>query len=164
MTGFGIALLASFLTSIIVLRIAHLQRSWGFDEAGGEPRKIHGNPVPRLGGAAILIAAWFAGSAINYQDSIVGGFFLALLMVSLPAFLAGLGEDLSGRLSPLTRIFGMFFAAILLMAVLNIFIVRIDIDPIDRWLLETADLSDNCLLYTSPSPRDLSTSRMPSSA
>ena len=26
------------------------------------------------------------------------------------------------------------------------------------------DLDDNCLLYTSPSPRDLSTSRMPSSA
>ena len=26
------------------------------------------------------------------------------------------------------------------------------------------DLSDACLLYTSPSPRDLSTSRMPSSA
>ena len=27
-----------------------------------------------------------------------------------------------------------------------------------------AIISDNCLLYTSPSPRDLSTSRMPSSA
>ena len=26
------------------------------------------------------------------------------------------------------------------------------------------DLSEHCLLYTSPSPRDLSTSRMPSSA
>ena len=26
------------------------------------------------------------------------------------------------------------------------------------------ELSDRCLLYTSPSPRDLSTSRMPSSA
>ena len=26
------------------------------------------------------------------------------------------------------------------------------------------DCSDTCLLYTSPSPRDLSTSRMPSSA
>ena len=26
------------------------------------------------------------------------------------------------------------------------------------------ELSTNCLLYTSPSPRDLSTSRMPSSA
>ena len=28
----------------------------------------------------------------------------------------------------------------------------------------TSDHSDDCLLYTSPSPRDLSTSRMPSSA
>ena len=27
-----------------------------------------------------------------------------------------------------------------------------------------AELPENCLLYTSPSPRDLSTSRMPSSA
>ena len=30
------------------------------------------------------------------------------------------------------------------------------------WLVET--FGDDCLLYTSPSPRDLSTSRMPSSA
>ena len=29
---------------------------------------------------------------------------------------------------------------------------------------EVKNLSDTCLLYTSPSPRDLSTSRMPSSA
>ena len=29
---------------------------------------------------------------------------------------------------------------------------------------DTDDLADFCLLYTSPSPRDLSTSRMPSSA
>ena len=31
-------------------------------------------------------------------------------------------------------------------------------------LQDIADLHDDCLLYTSPSPRDLSTSRMPSSA
>ena len=29
---------------------------------------------------------------------------------------------------------------------------------------ETATVNQSCLLYTSPSPRDLSTSRMPSSA
>ena len=38
----------------------------------------------------------------------------------------------------------------------------------DFYMLAQAELSDyyfiNCLLYTSPSPRDLSTSRMPSSA
>ena len=31
-------------------------------------------------------------------------------------------------------------------------------------VLEPSDMPCNCLLYTSPSPRDLSTSRMPSSA
>ena len=30
--------------------------------------------------------------------------------------------------------------------------------------VETIDIPNTCLLYTSPSPRDLSTSRMPSSA
>ena len=35
-----------------------------------------------------------------------------------------------------------------------------DSDMIEEW----NDVSDSCLLYTSPSPRDLSTSRMPSSA
>ena len=32
------------------------------------------------------------------------------------------------------------------------------------WELPVRELPDGCLLYTSPSPRDLSTSRMPSSA
>ena len=36
-------------------------------------------------------------------------------------------------------------------------IIKIDID-------KNQTLANNCLLYTSPSPRDLSTSRMPSSA
>ena len=36
--------------------------------------------------------------------------------------------------------------------------------PIHRDAPKFEDLSTSCLLYTSPSPRDLSTSRMPSSA
>ena len=34
----------------------------------------------------------------------------------------------------------------------------------DRYALKISDMTYDCLLYTSPSPRDLSTSRMPSSA
>ena len=33
-----------------------------------------------------------------------------------------------------------------------------------EWKKQFINLSSSCLLYTSPSPRDLSTSRMPSSA
>lgn len=138
MTGFGIALLSSFFTAIIVVRIAHLQRRWGFDDATGQSRKIHDNPVPRLGGAAILIAAWFSGSVLNHQEPQVGSFLLAMLMTSLPAFLVGLGEDLSGRLSPRTRLLGMVFASMLLMGMLNIFIVRVDVGFIDNWLMQAS--------------------------
>ena len=35
---------------------------------------------------------------------------------------------------------------------------------IDTYGVNVADIKVTCLLYTSPSPRDLSTSRMPSSA
>ena len=34
----------------------------------------------------------------------------------------------------------------------------------EQWLSAPQELIEICLLYTSPSPRDLSTSRMPSSA
>ena len=38
------------------------------------------------------------------------------------------------------------------------------IDAVQNGMIALNALSDSCLLYTSPSPRDLSTSRMPSSA
>ena len=41
--------------------------------------------------------------------------------------------------------------------------IVVDLKTMDTGFLE-AELAFNCLLYTSPSPRDLSTSRMPSSA
>ena len=34
----------------------------------------------------------------------------------------------------------------------------------DEWMIISNELSSNCLLYTSPSPRDFEASRMPSSA
>ena len=40
--------------------------------------------------------------------------------------------------------------------------VRTEIENIEAY--EQTTISHTCLLYTSPSPRDLSTSRMPSSA
>ena len=38
------------------------------------------------------------------------------------------------------------------------------IDPETQYILEVAAITHDCLLYTSPSPRDRTRSRMPSSA
>lgn len=134
MAHFSAALLASFLTSLIVLKIAQSQRHWGYDISTGNARKIHVDPVPRLGGASIFIAAWISGTFVNQQESLSGHFQWDLFLASVPAFLVGLGEDLTGKLSPRTRLLGMIFAAILLMSILRIFIVRVDITGIDQLL------------------------------
>ena len=41
---------------------------------------------------------------------------------------------------------------------------EIDEEEFDAWLIDKHDLNNVCLLYTSPSPRDATLSRMPSSA
>ena len=47
----------------------------------------------------------------------------------------------------------------------DIKLIKIDkVSFISEWILIAEGLSDVCLLYTSPSPRDLVISRMPSSA
>ena len=43
-------------------------------------------------------------------------------------------------------------------------VVALEVNPQDPTKFYVAYASGGCLLYTSPSPRDLSTSRMPSSA
>ena len=131
------------ITAIFIVRIASLHRRWGFDDATVEARKVHVNPVPRLGGVAILIGAWFAGSVLNRQDAVAGNFFLTLLMGSLPAFLVGLGEDLSGKLSPSIRLVGMTIASILIMEDLNITIIRTNVGPIDQWFSRAVHIVDH---------------------
>ena len=43
-------------------------------------------------------------------------------------------------------------------------LVNMAVRPLDNYMDQLFRQRYNCLLYTSPSPRDLSTSRMPSSA
>ena len=69
----------------------------------------------------------------------------------------------------------MFFIPGLLLGLISVVIINVVIaytgtDYFDCWLIERDYCYEEggefyiCLLYTSPSPRDLSTSRMPSSA
>jgi len=160
MKEFGWSLLASLITSLIVLRIAHVQRRWGFDDAYESVRKLHPNPVPRLGGAGIIISAWFVASLLNHQNEPTGSWLLSLLIVCLPAFLVGLGEDLTGRFSPAVRLCGMVVSGWLVWLVLQIGIFRIDI-PFSDYVLASS-LSEG-LAFTSsasipnPSGLDLAT-------
>ena len=59
---------------------------------------------------------------------------------------------------------GLFTGAILINTVEGTAYLLSQLDSINAFSQSFVDTFNTCLLYTSPSPRDLSTSRMPSSA
>ena len=72
-----------------------------------------------------------------------------------------------GKRPLLALLQGLFTVALTLLGLLLITFALSALSPVDRVLQivgDHASQSTYCLLYTSPSPRDLSTSRMPSSA
>ncbi len=60
-------------------------------------QKVHTRPAPRVGGL-VLLAACAAGGWV------LGGLCAALTLAALPAFAAGLAEDVTGRISPRLRL------------------------------------------------------------
>ena len=86
--------------------------------------------------------------------------------------MTGLTEKLTAMLEPVIESLGYELLMLELTgqghnSVLRLYIDSpdgIDLGDCERVSREVAGALDVCLLYTSPSPRDLSTSRMPSSA
>ncbi|NBT05713.1 MAG: undecaprenyl/decaprenyl-phosphate alpha-N-acetylglucosaminyl 1-phosphate transferase [Betaproteobacteria bacterium] len=152
MKEFGWSLLASLVTSLIVLRIAHIQQRWGFDDAFESHRKLHQNPVPRLGGAGIMVSIWFVASLLNHRQDPTGSWLLSVLLVCFPSFLVGLGEDLTGRFSPAVRLCGMVLSAWLVWMVLGIGIVRIDLPFSDFFLGLNQELIKNVSTWQTEEP------------
>ena len=108
---------------------------FGVDHVTKEPQKFHVDPTPRTGGVAIFSAIvvmavllWLA------RKSTVSESLLVLLVCGLPAFLAGMFEDLTKKVSPTMRLLMSFLSGFLALAKMSIFISTIDIPLIDNIL------------------------------
>ena len=100
------------------------------------PQKFHSAPVPRVGGIGIF-AGVLAGAALQWLlFSDLGLPALLLLACALPAFGAGLTEDLTKTQSPRRRLFFTAVSAALAVVVMDAAIVRTAIPGLD-WLVST---------------------------
>jgi UDP-GlcNAc:undecaprenyl-phosphate GlcNAc-1-phosphate transferase len=85
----------------------------------------------RAGGAGVA-AGLLASLLARFTDHAgVAEFGLLLLTSSLPVLAAGMGEDLTRRVSAATRLFAALFSAVLAGWLLNAWIVRIDLPWVD---------------------------------
>ncbi|MDD2234232.1 MAG: MraY family glycosyltransferase [Desulfitobacteriaceae bacterium] len=102
---FSIALIVAILVTPFSIFLA---RRWGaIDYPGG--RRIHQQPIPRLGGLAIYAAFWLAVMLTQRWENQYWGLFLGSTVI----FLVGVWDDIKG-IRPLIKLFGQILAAVIL--------------------------------------------------
>lgn len=123
------ALFASLLVSILLIRYKGVGHELFLDSDLCGIQKFHTSPVPRIGGIPIFIGFVITISLSAYHWDTYHVFFI--LLASIPAFAAGLIEDLTKRIAPLSRLIATFLAATLGFWLLKIGLVRLSIPGID---------------------------------
>ena len=129
------ALILSFLTSLIVTLAvvrsapAHARLSSDFDTTG--PQKFHSRPVPRIGGVGMLAALAASGCYLQWNSLESAPVLWLLVACGMPAFVAGLAEDLTKTVSARRRLLATAVSAGLAIWFLGNVIVRTDIPGVD---------------------------------
>lgn len=126
-----VAFLISLISCFLIIRYQHLHAHITGDNQFSNPQKFHHTIVPRIGSLAILIALLFAGTVRWIQDGSSAIYFFIMILASLPAWLVGISEDLTKKISVLTRLIITTFSALLAGYLLNAWITRIDIPILD---------------------------------
>lgn len=131
MLSFAIAFLISLLVTLVIVHYANTHQHLSTDTDLRGVQKFHVRPVPRIGGVGILLG--LAGAAVQLRGAypLVADSILLLAACGLPAFAAGLIEDLTKRVSPLARLVATMVAAALAYWLLDAAITRISVPWLD---------------------------------
>lgn len=127
-------LISFFVAAVVTLLVIHSARSHAHLSADLDlsgPQKFHATPVPRVGGVGMftgLVACVAVAALTRHADWKLGAL---LLVCGLPAFLAGLIEDLTKQVSPAKRLVATAASAALGIWLLGATITRTDVPGID---------------------------------
>ncbi|APR35227.1 MraY family glycosyltransferase [Paraburkholderia sp. SOS3] len=140
MLSFALGFIVSLLITLLIVRYAHLHERFSLDNDLSGAQKFHAHPVPRVGGIGILLGLVASAVQLQHAYPAVSNGILFLVACGLPAFGAGLIEDLTKRVSPLARLICTMAAAALAYFLLHIAVTRISVPPLD-FLLTYAAIS-----------------------
>jgi UDP-GlcNAc:undecaprenyl-phosphate/decaprenyl-phosphate GlcNAc-1-phosphate transferase len=108
------AFIISICSQLFFINFSHRKGLFLDDHDSDLPQKMHDSPTPRVGGVGVFLAGILC--------LIVDKTGLYLMLSSVPAFLAGLFEDLYGNLSPKKRLLIMMGSALLAIGLLNAYV------------------------------------------
>ena len=146
LASFSSFLLSFFLTAFFI-RYRNLHENFSADVDFNSPQKFHTKAVPRIGGLAVFLGLCLAGLIRLISDIPSATLLLVLLGCSLPAFLFGLTEDLTKKISPRARLLACFVSAALASYFLGTMLHSIDLPWVDLLLQYPAiSVAVTCLM------------------
>jgi UDP-N-acetylmuramyl pentapeptide phosphotransferase/UDP-N-acetylglucosamine-1-phosphate transferase len=140
-THFMLALAFSFVASLLITALVvwssarHAVLSADHDMSG--PQKFHSHPVPRVGGVGVFVAVVAAVFFVQTTQPIESHTMWLLIATSLPAFSAGLAEDLTKKVTPRQRLLCTALSACLAAALLDAVVRRTAIPGVDNLIVYT---------------------------
>ena len=125
------AFAVSLVVSLLVVHAVKTQGSAWLDHDLSGPQKFHARAVPRIGGVGIFLGLGCAVPMLWIVDADAWKIGAGLVLCSLPAFVAGLIEDLTKKVSPRNRLLATAFSAALMAGFMGAVISRTDLPGLD---------------------------------
>lgn len=131
--AFSITLAVSFAVCLLLVLTQRWHGRLSLDSDLTGAQKFHDVPVPRVGGLAVFagLLTGVMGLAIFSERSNTEEPLFLLIMASLPAFLAGLLEDITKRVSVGVRLLATFSSAALAAWLVDASLTRLDTFGLD---------------------------------
>lgn len=131
MIALAVAFLVSLVVTLLVVRYEHLHAHVTADHDLDSVQKFHATPVPRVGGIGVIIGLLCGEIAKLVLEPEVAGFGFLVIVAAIPAFAAGLIEDLTKRVSVSKRLLATALSAAVGGMVLGGWLTRLDIPGVD---------------------------------
>lgn len=131
MIPLSVAFLVSLIVTLLVVRYEHLHAHVTADHDLDGVQKFHANPVPRVGGVGVMIGLIGGEVAKLFLEPEVAGFGFLVIVAAIPAFAAGLIEDLTKRVSVSKRLLATALSAAVGGVVLGGWLNRLDVPGVD---------------------------------
>lgn len=134
MSYFTSCFLVGLMATLMVMRWSMRHGHWSEDHDLDGPQKFHKRPVPRIGGIGVMIALVAGALLVQVKDRSVAAQTWLLIACTIPAFLAGIVEDLTKNVSPRRRLLATAVSAALAIWLLDAVVMRTDIPGFDPLL------------------------------
>jgi len=128
--GLELGFAVSLACSLLLVVTTRWHGRYSLDATHGV-QKFHVTPTPRIGGAAIMLGLWLSlGILPEAQQELL----LPVLVAAMPAFVFGLAEDLTRKVSVRARLFATIASGVCCWGLTGVTLLYIGIAPLDVML------------------------------